>query len=74
MRLIFGINAVFQRTYRLDVLMGLAVHLARFLTDCHRLAGMLVERHDRRLVHDDFPVADYDRVGRAEVDGQLLCQ
>ena len=69
-----GDHAVFQRAYRLDILMGFAVHLARFFADRHRLAGMLVERHDRRLVHDDFPVADYDRVGRAEVDGQLLCQ
>ena len=58
-----GDHAVFQRAYRLDILMGFAVHLARFFVDRHRLA-----------VHDDFPVADYDRVGRAEVDGQLLCQ
>ena len=72
-----GLNSrplVLQRADRLDVLMRLAVHLAGFLADGHRLAGMLVERDDRRLVDDDLAVVDYDRVGCAEVDGQLLCQ
>ena len=69
-----GDHTVLERTNRLDILMGLTVHLAGSLTDGLHLAGMLVERNDRRLVHYDLTVADNDRIGGSQIDGQLLCQ
>ena len=50
------------------------VHLARLVADGDHLARMHVEGHDRRFVDNDLAVIDYQRVGRSEVDGQLLCQ
>ena len=50
------------------------MHLARLMADGHDLARMHVERHDRRFIDHDLAVVDYQRVGRTEVDGQLLCQ
>ena len=69
-----GDHAVLERPDRLDVRIGLLVHLARLMADGHEFARMHVERHDRRFVHDDLAVVNYQRVGRPEVDGQLLCQ
>ena len=69
-----GDHAVLQRPDRLDVRVGLFVHLARLVADGDHLARMHVEGHDRRFVDNDLAVIDYQRVGRSEVDGQLLCQ
>ena len=69
-----GDHAVFQRTDRTDILVRLAMHLARLLADSHQFARMLVERYDRRLVNDDLAVVYDNRVGRTQVDSQLLCQ
>ena len=69
-----GDHAVFERTDGFDVRVGLLVHLAGLLADGHEFARVDVQRHDRRFVDDDLSVVNYQRVGRSEVDGQLLCQ
>ena len=69
-----GDHAVFERTDGLDVRVGLLVHLAGLLADGHEFARVDVQGHDRRFVDDDLAVVNYQRVGRSEVDGQLLCQ
>ena len=69
-----GNHAVLERTDGLDVRIGLLVHLAGLMTDGDHLAGVHVEGHDGGLVHHDLAVIDYQRIGRSEVDGQLLCQ
>lgn len=69
-----GDHTIFQRADRTDILMGFTMHLAGLLTDSHQLTGMLVDRHDRRLIDNDFTVVYDNRVGRPQVDGQLLCQ
>ena len=69
-----GDHAVLERADRLDILVGLAVHLAGLVTDRHQLAAVEVEGHDRRFVHHDLPVMDNDRIGRPQVDRQFLCQ
>ena len=49
-----------------------AEHLLRFLADGFHFAGVLVDGDDRRLVDDDALAARVDqRVGRAQVDGQV---
>ena len=67
-------HAIFQRTDCTNILMGFTMHLAGLLTDSHQLTGMLVDRHDRRLIDNDFAVVYDNRVGRTQVNGQLLCQ
>ena len=69
-----GDDAVFERADGLDVRVCLLVHLAGLLSDCDEFSGVDVEGDDRRFVDDDLPVIDYQRIGRTEVDGQLLCQ
>ena len=69
-----GDHAVLQRTDRLDVRIGLLVHLAGLRTDSHQFTGVYVQRHDGRLVHHDLPVVNNQSIGRTQVDSQLLCQ
>ena len=69
-----NIVAVLERADRLDIRIGLLVHLAGLMTDGNEFSGMYVECHDRRFVDDDLAVVDDQRVGRSEVDRQFLCQ
>ena len=68
------VNVIRHYIRRTDILVRLAMHLARLLADSHQFARMLVERYDRRLVNDDLAVVYDNRVGRTQVDSQLLCQ
>ena len=72
--LITVVNVIRHYIRRTDILVRLAMHLARLLADSHQFARMLVERYDRRLVNDDLAVVYDNRVGRTQVDSQLLCQ
>ena len=54
-----GNYAVFQRPYRLDVVVCLFVHLHGRMTNRQHLARRLVDRDDRRLIHYYFVLADY---------------
>lgn len=56
------------------MLIGLLVHLAGLLADGHEFACVHVQSRDRRFVDDNLAVVNYQRIGRSEVDGQLLCQ
>ena len=69
-----GDHAVLQRTDRFDVRIGFLVHLPRLLADGDQFSRVNVQGDDRGFVHDDLAVINYQRVGRTEVDGQLLCQ
>ena len=69
-----GDHAVFERTDRLDVGVGLLMHGARPFADGDQLARVGVDGDDRRLVHHHAAVVDNQGIGRTEVDGQLLCQ
>lgn len=69
-----GDHAVLQRTDRLDVRIGLLVHLAGLRTDSHQLTRVYVQRHDGRLVYHDLPVVNDQSIGRTQVDSQLLRQ
>ncbi len=69
-----GDDAVFQGADGLDIGVGLLVHVARLAADGDQLAGMDVERDDGRFVDNDLAVIEDERIGRTEVDGQLLCQ
>ena len=48
--------------------------LMGLVADGDEFSGMDVECDDRGFVDDDLPVIDNERVGRTEVDGQLLSQ
>ena len=50
------------------------MHLPRLLADGDQFSRVNVQRDDRGFVHDNLAVINYQRVGRTEVDGQLLCQ
>src|SRR5436305_4693846 len=73
-----GYDAVLHRPDGDDVPGGFAEHLLRFFAD--RLdgflaarAGFLPDRDDRRLIEDDaLPAHINERVGGAEVDGQVV--
>ncbi len=69
-----GDHTVFKRSYSLDVGVGLLVHLARLVAYGDHFARMLFERDDRRLVDHNLAVVHYQRIGRTQIDGQLLCQ
>ncbi len=69
-----GDHAVLERTDGLDVGVRLFVHAPRLVTDSHQTARMDVQRHDRRFVDHHLAVIDNQRIGRTEVNRQLLCQ
>ena len=67
-----GNHAVAQRPYHADVVVRLLIHELGPLAHGFHFVGVAVERHDRRFVHGNLPVAHDDGVGSAKVDGQFL--
>jgi len=56
-----------------DVRRGFPDHFARFGADGQNLSGLLVHRHDGRLVDDNPPAFDIDKsVGRSEVNPDIF--
>ena len=67
-----GDGALAQRAHGDDVAGGAADHLPRLVAHGQHVAALLVERDHRRLVEDDALALGVDeRVGRAEVDGEV---
>jgi hypothetical protein len=63
-----GNHSIAQRPYSFDIFVRLAVHLARLFANGDRLAGVLVNSHDRGLVHHNFVVVDNDGVSGPQVN------
>jgi len=65
-------HAIFHRTDGDDVAGRPAEHLLGLFTNGLHLTGVLVERHDGRLIDDDaFALGEYECVRSSEVDGQV---
>ena len=67
-----GDHAVLQGPDRLDVLVRLTVHLLGLAPDGHGLVGRAVLGDDGRFIHHHLVLVVDHRVGRAEIDGDLL--
>ena len=67
-----GYHAISQRPYRTYIFMGFTMHQSSFFTDSQQLVGTLIQRNHRRLVDHDLIVVDNHRIGRTQIDGNLL--
>ena len=65
-------HAILEGAYRLDVLVGLAVHLLGLTPYGHGLVGGPVLRYDGRFIHHHLVFVVDDGVGGSEIDGDLL--
>jgi hypothetical protein len=71
-RLEVGDHAVLERADRGDALGRAADHPLGVVPDRNQLTGLLVDRDDARLVHEDAFAAHVDeRVGGAEINGHV---
>ena len=67
-----GNYAIFHRLDGDDVARRAAEHLFRLFADGLNFVGVLIERHDRRLVdHDAFATRVHQRVGCSQINSQI---
>ena len=71
-RIEVGDDAVPQGADGLDARIDTFVHQLGLLAEGDAFAGIIVDRHDARLVQGDHIVLEDDGIGGTEVDGEFL--
>ena len=69
-----GDDTVPQGADGLDTRIDTFVHQLGLLAEGDAFAGIVVDRHDARLIQGDHVMLENDGVGGPEVDGELLVQ